>query len=170
MATVWNWCHLAVHKSLCFFFFCAAPEWRQPKAQEDTFVMGPFPCWLLPHIPLPSMSLPHPETLLHSPAECKAPLWSQQSPLGACKLQQSVVGARSFHSNRVQHALTSATHRGASAAPFSCFTPLPNLNAAGCWDRQGNWGHLIVFRVGAPLVGCTMAYDLTLLQSTIAAK
>lgn len=39
------------------------------------------------------------------PAECKAPLWRWQSPLGACELQQAVVGARSFHLNCIQHAL-----------------------------------------------------------------
>lgn len=65
---------------------------------------------------------------------------------------------------------TSATHSGASAADFSCFTMLSKLNGVNWLDRQGNRGYLIILEVGSSLMGYTMAYDLILLQSNIATK
>lgn len=65
---------------------------------------------------------------------------------------------------------TSATRSRASAADFSCFTMLSKLNGVNWLDRQGNCGYLIIFKVESSLMGCTIAYDLILLQSNIAVK
>lgn len=87
------------------------------------------------------------------PAECKAPLWSRQSPLGACKLQQSGVGARSFLSKRVQHALHLSNPQWGPCSPLQ----LPhNALKPECWGlirQTGQLGQFNYFQGWNPFGG-----------------
>lgn len=157
-------------KASAFSSFVQLQNYVTPKHKKVPLCWA-LPCWLLLHIPPPACVPPLPKkapsitplNARHLSGFARAP-WEPASS-SRLWLEQGASIQTVFSTPYI-----SATHSGASAAHFSCFTMLSDLNAADWWHRQGNWGDLIIHKVGTPLVGCTTPHDFTLLHFSIAVK
>lgn len=99
------------------------------------------------------VSLPYPETLLHSPRWMQGTSVQPAEPLGACELQQSEVGAGSFHSNHVQHALHLSDPQGCLCSPLQLLHNAAKPECCGLIRQTGQLGQFNYFQGQNPFDG-----------------